>query len=232
MHLRRAQQQGSPGQVLLLTGAYALIHSLLASRQAKRLAECIVGRRYRNGLYRGFYIVQATVTTAWGIRLFLCLPDRELYHARAPWSYVLGAIQISGAALLASAISIVGFRRLTGLEQAAALLRGVEPNAEPEAQGPPPTATGEIDARGPFRHIRHPDNLPIILMLCAFPRMTVNRLTLAVISSLYAVLGSWHEDSRMRAAYGKPFEDYCRRVPMMIPRLRGAAAHNESKRPW
>lgn len=205
--------------MLVLTGAYALIHSWLASRQAKHVARRIVGRRYRDGLYRGFYIVQSIVTTASAARLFSRLPDRELHQARAPWNGLLRAIQIAGLALLARAVSIVGFLRLSGIEQLSALLQGKEPVPAPEAQGPPPTPDGQVDARGPFRAIRHPDNLPIILILWAFPRMTVNRLTLAIAASVYAVLGSWHEDHRLRAAYGEPFADYCRRIPMMIPRL-------------
>lgn len=194
--------------------------AFFASRAAKRLAGHIIGPRYRDGCYRGFYIAQATVATAWAINRFTRLPDRQLYHAGAPWSYALGGIQIAGLALLASAVRVVGLPRLTGIQQASALLRGEAPLPGPEAQGPPPAASGEVDARGPFRYIRHPDNLPIILVLWAFPRMTVNRLTLAAVSSLYAVIGSWHEDSRLRAAYGKAFEDYRRRVPMMIPTRR------------
>jgi pimeloyl-ACP methyl ester carboxylesterase len=89
----------------------------------------------------------------------------------------------------------------------------------PEAQGPRLTRDGEVDAQGPFRYIRHPDNLPIIIVLWSFRRMTVNRLVLAVVSSGYAVLGSWHEDRRLLATYGKVFHIYRRRVPMMIPEL-------------
>lgn len=105
-----------------------------------------------------------------------------------------------------------------GLPQVAALLRGEEPDAEPAAQGPPLASSGDqMDARGPFRHLRHPDNLPIITLCWSFSRMTVNRLTLALFSSLYAVFGSWHEDTRLRAAYGKTWEAYARRTHMFLP---------------
>lgn len=221
MHQIQKHGHGSPWKVLALVGTYALIHSALASLPAKRLAQRLAGQRLRNGLYRPFYIAQATVTTALAIRIFVRLPDRELYQARPPWSWMLRLVQAGGLSLLASAVTVVGWRRLTGIESAMALWQGGDPPREPEAQGPPPTEGGEVAARGPFRHIRHirhPDNLPIILVLWAFPRMTVNRLTLAMASSLYAVLGSWHEDFRLRTAYGKPFEEYSLSVPMLIPK--------------
>ena len=218
---KHERQHGSVIAVVVLVGAYAVIHSFFASRGAKNMAARLVGTRVRDGLYRGFYIVQASITTTVALRIFLRLPDHPLYKARSPWSYMLAGIQIAGLALLAKAVSTIGFKWLVGLENAAALLRGDDPPRMPEAQGPRQTSDGRIDAQGPFRYIRHPDNLPIIVVLWAFPRMTVNRLTLAVLSSVYALIGSWHEDRRLRAAYGKAFEDYCRAVPMMIPKLSG-----------
>jgi len=228
---RHERPNGSPLSVLALVVGYALIHSLLASRIVKGAAKSVLGRRHFDGLYRSFYIVQATGLTVYAIRLFMRLPDREIYRARAPWSYVLGAIQLAGLALLTRAVSVVGFARITGLENALALFRGEEPPPAPEAQGPPPSSDGGVDARGPFRVIRHPDNLPIILVFWAFPTLTVNRLTLAMASTIYAVLGSCHEDSRLRALYGKPFANYCRRVPMMLPRLPSARKEARGNRP-
>lgn len=211
-------EKGSPGQVSLLVIAYALVHSFLASRFAKDSVERLAGTRARNGLYRFGFIVQSVFMTGWLIWRFVRLPDRDLYRVPSPGSWVLRAIQAGSLALLGSAIGTVEVRRILGLPQLAAYLRGEEPEPEAEAQGPRLAANGQIDARGPFRYIRHPDNLPIITLLWSFPRMTVNRLTLALFSSLYAVLGSWHEDSRLRARYGEPFVRYARRTPMLLPR--------------
>lgn len=202
---------------VLLTLFYALVHSALASRQAKEAFERLAGTRARNGLYRPFFIAQSVITTVGALLVFRRLPDRELCRATPPWSGLLVLVQLASLVLLGSAVKVVGFRRLTGWTQISAFVRGEHPEREPEAQGPPRTRDGQPDARGPFRFIRHPDNLPIITLLWSFTRMTVNRAILALISSAYAVVGSWHEDARLRAAYGKPFESYRRRTPMFLP---------------
>ena len=50
--------------------------------------------------------------------------------------------------------------------------------------------------------------------------MSVNRFTLAVLCTLYAVLGSWHEDARLGRTYGAAFARYQRSVPLFVPRFR------------
>ena len=224
------REGGSPVATILLAVAYALVHSAFASRQAKDGFERLAGTRARNGLYRPFFIVQAVISTVGALLIFRRLPDRDVYRAPWPWSGLLRVVQLASLALLASAVKVVGFRRLTGWSPISAFVRGQYPEREPEAQGPPPTAGSHPDARGPFRFIRHPDNLPIITLLWSFPRMTVNRAVVALIASVYAVLGSWHEDARLRAAYGKPFESYARRTPLFLPRCTGRHRNAEDGR--
>ncbi|MGV3533873.1 MAG: methyltransferase family protein [Chthoniobacteraceae bacterium] len=218
------RRHGSPLATVVLALVYVLVHSGLASQPAKQAFERIAGTRARNGLYRPFFIVQAVVTTVAAVLVFRRVPDRDLYRAPWPWSGLLRLVQLASLALLGSAVKVVGFQRLTGLAQISAFLRGEHPEREPEAQGPPPTRGGQLDARGPFRYIRHPDNLPIITLLWSFPRMTLNRAIIALISSVYAVLGSWHEDARLRRAYDASFERYMRTTPLFIPRLDGERA--------
>jgi protein-S-isoprenylcysteine O-methyltransferase Ste14 len=49
------------------------------------------------------------------------------------------------------------------------------------------------------------------------PRMTVNRAVLTVLVAFYVMLGSLHEEYRLRAAYGAAYERYRRSVPFLIP---------------
>ena len=100
----------------------------------------------------------------------------------------------------------------------------------PEAQGPAPDAgdagdahdaQGRLRTGGPFRWSRHPLNfvpLPIILFA---PTMTLKRAAFAAASAAYLVLGSLHEELRLRRAYGDRYLRYQRSgVPFYLPGLR------------
>ncbi|HEU4325124.1 MAG TPA: hypothetical protein VFS21_18430 [Roseiflexaceae bacterium] len=205
----------SAGRVVGVCAALALCHSLLAARPVKRAVCGLLGRY--SGLYRLAFALKSLALTGWGAWWFLRQPDRTLYRVHAPWSWGLRAVQAGALAMLLRAVGVVGWGRFLGLSQAAALARGTPPPPTPEAQGPALRPDGTLDARGPFAWTRHPDNLPIFGVVWFFPHMTVNKLALALLLSLYAVLGSLHEDSRLRAAYGRAFERYARRVPFLLP---------------
>jgi methanethiol S-methyltransferase len=208
---------GSPAQVIALLAAYGAVHSLLASRQAKALVCRAVGTRYRNGLYRFAYNAQAVGLFVLATRAFLRLPDRTLYRVPVPWSWLMYLGQLAGLGLMGWAAWGVGLARITGLAPLCTLITGARPDAEPEAQGPAPDASGRLRVVGPFRFTRHPANwgpLPFVLL---FPHMTVNRATLAGLSVAYLVAGSVHEEFRLHAAYGGVYECYRRRVPFLLP---------------
>jgi protein-S-isoprenylcysteine O-methyltransferase Ste14 len=71
---------------------------------------------------------------------------------------------------------------------------------------------------GAFRFTRHPGNLGALGFFLFLPRMTVNRAVLTVLMAFYVVLGSLHEEYRLRAAYGAAYERYRGSVPFLIPR--------------
>ena len=47
--------------------------------------------------------------------------------------------------------------------------------------------------------------------------MTANRAVLLALVALYVVLGSMHEEYRLRAARGAAYERYLRAVPFLVP---------------
>jgi methanethiol S-methyltransferase len=216
----RASDSGESavGRVVLVCALWAIVHSLLASKQAKDLVRRLAGPRYRNGLYRVAYNAQAVVSLVWAARWFLRQPDRELYRAGPPLSWLLRAGQIFSLGVLFSGIRVVGILDFAGATPLLRFLAARNPDPEPEAQGPPIGADGEMVQAGAFRFTRHPGNLGALGFFLLFPRMTANRAVLAALVALYVVLGSAHEEHRLRAAYGAPFERYRRKVPFMVPR--------------
>ncbi len=213
-----ASGETAAGRVVLVCVLWAIVHSLLASKQAKDLVRRVAGPRYRNGLYRLAYNAQSVVLVAWVALWFLRQPDRELYRATPPLAWLLRAGQVASLGVLFSGIRVIGILDFAGATPLWNFLTGRDPRPEPEAQGPPIGADGEMVQAGAFRFTRHPGNLGALGFFLLFPRMTANRAVLAALAALYVVLGSAHEERRLRAAYGAPFERYRRKVPFLVPR--------------
>lgn len=218
MSRRFEESGGAPGRVVWICTLWAAVHSLLAARKTKDLTRRVAGARYRDGLYRVLYNAQALVTLAVAARAFSRLPDRDLYAARPPLSWLFRAGQVASLGVLLSGVRAVGILDFAGLVRLWGFLAGRDPGPEPEAQGPPIKADGEMSTHGAFGFTRHPGNLGALGFFLFLPRMTVNRATLAALVFLYVVLGSVHEETRLRAAYGAAFDRYRRSVPFMVPR--------------
>jgi hypothetical protein len=194
------------------------MHSVLASKQAKDTVRRLAGPRYRNGLYRIGFVIQSLITVGWTTIWFVRLPDRQLYHLRPPWSLFLRLGQLASLALLLSGVRVIGLFQFLGIPNLRSFLAGETPDPEPEAQGPPLGSDGEVVIAGGFRYTRHPDNLPVLGVFLLWPRMTVNRATLAALMTVYAILGSLHEEYRLHNAYGEAYQRYQRMVPFFLPR--------------
>jgi methanethiol S-methyltransferase len=207
-------------RVLLATTVFGVVHSLLASRQAKVAAARLLGQRVRNGWYRLFYLGQSVVTLAALAAYLWRLPaGRVLYHVRRPWAWLLHLGQGAGLVYATISAACVGLPGILGLRPAAAYLRG-EPfvPAEPEAQGPPLGPDGRLAVRGPFRFSRHPLNFAPLPIFWLWPRMTEKLFVFNLACTVYLVLGSLHEEARLRAAYGPAYDSYTQSdIPFYLP---------------
>jgi protein-S-isoprenylcysteine O-methyltransferase Ste14 len=206
-------------KIIAATAVFGGVHSWLASRQAKEAAARVFGQRARNGWYRLFYLAQSVVTLAALFAYLRPLPDRVLYHVRgwAAWPLYLG--QAAGLAYATITAYHVGLAGILGLRPAMAFLRGeAQVVPEPEAQGPALEPDGRLRVRGPFRHSRHPLNFAPLLVFWLWPKMTAKLLIFNLASTAYLVLGSVHEESRLRAAYGETYAAYAEsEVPCYVP---------------
>jgi protein-S-isoprenylcysteine O-methyltransferase Ste14 len=190
---------------------------VLASKQVKDLIRRIAGSRYRDGLYRFIFNAQSVVSLLWAARRFSRLPDKDLYHARPPWSWLFRASQVASLGVLLSGVRVMGILRFAGLTPLWDLLTGSDVRPAPEAQGPPVGSDDEVVRGGAFRFTRHPGNLGALGFFLFLPRMTANRALLVALVALYVVLGSMHEEYRLRAAYTAAYERYRRVVPFLVP---------------
>lgn len=196
-------------RVVFATLAFAAVHSLLASRPAKRLAARTVGVRARDAWYRPLYNVHALASAAWWVRTVVKSPDRELWRAPPALAALMVAGQLAGAVWMARAAATVGLAQLLGIPGARAWLQGQPVPLPQEAQGPA-ASPHAMDVRGPFLRSRHPLNVAPLPVLWLQPVMTRNRLLATALATAYLVAGSRHEEHRLALAYGDRYERYRR----------------------
>ena len=201
------------------TALYAVVHSALASRWAKEKAEQFAGVRYRNSLYRTFYLAQSLGTMVILIRFISRQPTRPLYRLRGLPAVPFRLAQAGGLAWAMAAAVEVGLPGILGLRPLAQLAverANIEP--KPEAQGPA-IHDGRLQTDGPFRWSRHPLNFAPLPILWFHPRMTTTLLAFNVVTLLYMPIGSYFEEQRLHARYGSIYEDYRHsQVPFYWPR--------------
>jgi hypothetical protein len=208
-------------RIVAATALVVGVHSLLASKSAKKKASESFGERTRNGLYRPMYNGLA-IASFGALALYgLKLPDRELYAIRRPFSRLMRSVQLFFLLYLLYGARQIGFLKFAGAPNIVALATG-QPSIpiEPEGQGPVLESTDKMKITGPFKFSRHPLNFGMLPILWLMPRMTVNLAAFNVVTTVYLILGSLHEEKRFVETYGQAYMNYQRSgINFFLPSL-------------
>jgi len=93
-----------------------------------------------------------------------------------------------------------------GLQPILGRLRGKKPRRMP------------FVVKGPYRWVRHPLYLFMILMIWSCPDLTADRLLFNGLWTIWIVIGSILEERDLVSEFGDLYREYQRKVPMLIPR--------------
>lgn len=181
---------------------FGAIHSFTASLWAKQFIAARFGKA--NNYYRLLYN---------GIAVLTFLPVLWL-HRRAPVHYVSFW---QGSSLIGTLVMGVDFAI------AVIALRGYD---LAEFIGWPisskPTSRQELRQHGLLHYVRHPLYTGIILTLIGVwvAQPTWSYLLLLLAATLYIRIGIHFEEQKLIVTFGNAYQQYCQRVPMLIPAFR------------
>ncbi|KAA3613390.1 MAG: hypothetical protein DWQ01_02370 [Planctomycetota bacterium] len=119
---------------------------------------------------------------------------------------ILGySIQVVGIALAFWAAAVLGGGYLLGLPQIRALRKGTQP------------ASAELVALPPFRWIRHPISLGLLLAMLGMQEATLDRLLMLLIWVPWVLFSAPFEERDAEIAFGEAYEIYKDRTPRWLP---------------
>ena len=203
------------------TLCFAGIHSLLAARSMKNLTASVVGEKRCHGTYRLFYVGQSLASFIALLTYTGTLPRQTLYRTKGPTRLFMRACQLASLVAIYWGAHQNGIARLSGITNYRAWRRGEPIPPGPAAQGPEVGRNGELLASGPFLWSRHPLNLVPLSLFWLTPDMSIRRLAFNVVSTVYLVIGSKHEELRLLHTYPQLYPAYQHSgVPFYVPSLK------------
>ncbi len=81
-----------------------------------------------------------------------------------------------------------------------------------------PISTSPFIIRGPYRWVRHPLYLFMIVLFWSYPILTTDRLLFNVLWTIWVVVATVLEERDLADDFGDAYRDYQTKVPMLLPR--------------
>jgi protein-S-isoprenylcysteine O-methyltransferase Ste14 len=182
---------------------WGVLHSVLASHGYKGLVRRIAGEEAFERLYRLSYNMFSAASLFPILMMLVTFPDTPLYSIPSPWLYLTTIIQGLAAMALVAGVMQTGPFEFIGLAQ----LSG------------PIKKESTLVTDGLYARVRHPLYTAGLVFIWFSPEMTVNRLALWIVFSLYILIGAYFEERKLLRDFGAVYAEYKARTPFLIPKI-------------
>lgn len=186
---------------LVLIALFGLQHSVMARPWFK---ERFFGNMHES--FRASTYTVASALTLFALYLFWQPIGGTVWSFESGIGYwILTALYGIGWLLAFVATFQIDHFELFGLHQGYRALKGL---SEPEPR---------FLKKGFYRYVRHPIQSGTLLGLWATPQMSTGHLLFSAAMSLYILVGLYLEEKSLLKTLGKPYEEYRKTVPMLLP---------------
>ena len=182
---------------------FGLQHSVMARKRFKHW----LTSRLHPSLERSTYVMMSSVALLLLLMFWQPMGGMVWAVGDGLWVRLIYLVYFTGWAIMIVATFLIDHFELFGLRQAwTACLDAAAENAG-------------LRTPGLYRHVRHPIYLGWLLVVWATPVMTVSHLLLAAGLTIYMLIGIHFEERDLLRELPE-YEQYRRKVPMLLPSLR------------
>ncbi len=194
----------------LLCLAFFVQHSGMIRRGAKeRMAKC-VSPIYQPALY----------SIASGLALFALIllwqpTSQFVFHLHGPGRWLSACVAAAAIAGFFWGTRALGEFDPFGIRSLRAAQRGASPPSSAFA------------VRGPYRYVRHPLYLFMLVLIWSTPRLSTDQLLFNVLWTAWMILGTRLEERDLLREFGQTYRQYQLCVPMLLPLPRFGAPRRQ-----
>lgn len=187
---------------VLLMSLFAIQHSVMARPAFKRWSAKFLPAACQ----RSTYVLLSSLILLVLFWQWRPIPT-PIWQASGVAAWLLTTVHWLGWLIAFASTHMIDHFDLFGLRQAVFAWRGAEMPSQ--------------SFRTPllYKIVRHPLMLGFLLAFWATPEMTAGRLLFALANTAYILVALQFEERDLIAEFGATYQDYRRRVPMLVPRL-------------
>jgi protein-S-isoprenylcysteine O-methyltransferase Ste14 len=202
--------------IILIFLAFALIHSITVTMWFKDWCRRVFGGTFMRVWYRFLCTSISAITTFAAVYFISQVPDRVLWQGPPWFRPIMHAIQIAGIVFGVQAFQYLDKWEFLGFRQVWRYLTRNEVAGSLEG-----LTQKDLVTTGVYGIVRHPLYVAGIIIFTFSPHITVNGLTITVLADLYFLFGMFIEERRFVKIFGDQYREYMKKVPRMVPRIRG-----------